>query len=59
MAANAVHAIIRENVLNEEDLLSIQTRFSRINIMEDLRQTLEGEEAYCEKCFVFSLIHPQ
>lgn len=51
MAANAVHAIIRENVLNEEDLLSIQTRFSRINIMEDLRQTLEGEEAYCEKMF--------
>jgi len=51
IAANAVHAIIRENVLNEEDLLSIQTRFSRMNVMEDLRQTLEGEEAYCEKMY--------
>ena len=51
MAANTVHAIILENVLNEEDLLSIQTRFSRMNMMEDLRQTLEGEEAYCEKMF--------
>lgn len=51
MAANAVHAIIRENVLNEEDLLSIQTRFSRMNMMEDLRLTFEGEEVYCGKMF--------
>jgi len=51
IAANAVHAIIRENVLNEEDLLSIQTRFSRINIMDDLFKTLEGEELYCGKTF--------
>jgi len=51
MAAATVHSIIRENVLSEEDLLSIQTRFSRMNMMEDLRQTLEGEEAYCEKMF--------
>ncbi len=51
MAANTVHSIILEDVLNEEDLLSIQTRFSRMNMMEDLRQTLEGEEAFCEKMF--------
>lgn len=51
MAAATVHSIILEDVLNEEDLLSIQTRFSRMNMMEDLRQTLEGEEAFCEKMF--------
>ncbi len=55
IAANAVHAIIRENVLNQEDLLSIQTRFSRMNMMEDLRQTLEGEEAYCGKMYRIEL----
>jgi len=46
MAANTVHAIILEDVLNEEDLLSIQTRFSRMNMMEDLRLELENEEVY-------------
>jgi len=51
ISANTVHAIILEHVLNEEDLLAIQTCFSRMNMMEDLRQTLEGEEAYCGKMF--------
>ena len=47
MAANTVHAIILEDVLNEEDLLSIQTRFSRMNMnLEDLRLELENEEVY-------------
>ncbi len=46
MAANTVHAIILENVLNQEDLLAVQTRFSRMNMMEDLRLKLENEEVY-------------
>lgn len=51
ISATTVHSLILENVLNQEDLLSIQTRFSRINMMEDLWLTLEGEEVYCGKMF--------
>lgn len=49
--AVTVHTLILEGAFTQEDLLSIQTRFSRMNIMEDLRQTLEGEEAFYEKMF--------
>ena len=55
LSANTVHAIILEDVLNEEDLLSIQTRFSQMNMMEDLLKTLEGWESFCEIIFRYNL----